>query len=55
MFKWQEVVPAWVILQYAKYKPQGSVITDWKATPKGGKLYSVDGQGVSHVRQYIYK
>jgi len=54
-FDWQNTVPTWVILEYAKYKPEGSVITGWKATPKGGKLYSVDGKGIEHVRQYIKK
>lgn len=55
MFDWKSTVPAWVVLEYARYKSEGSVIVDWKATPKGGKLHSIDGQGIKHVRQYFRK
>lgn len=55
MFNWREVVPVFVVLQYMKYKAPGSVITNWAPTPKGGKLHSVDGNGVAHVRQYFLK
>lgn len=43
-FQWERDVPTWVVLKFAeagKLIP-GLYMTDWKATPKGGKLTTYD-------------